>query len=272
MSELDPDALFQVLDKHGVEASIDAAVVIGLGLSSSIDGIEEIASIPYADLPGFPALTVSGHEARMLVGKYAEKTVACLMGRSHFYETGDSRAMSMPLEAIALLGAQHVVLTNTVGSVNADLVPGSLALITDHINFNGRNPLVGSGGDGGFLSMVEAYDPRINRRFKLAAGEAGVQLREGVYMWFSGPSFETPAEVRMAKALGADILGMSVVPETILARRLGLNVTGISAITNFATGFKGAQPSHIETRDVAKQAAVSMRRLLRAFFSMKERG
>ncbi len=248
MSELDPDALFEVLNKHGAGGTIDAAVVLGSGLGSAIEGLEKIATIPYSELPGFPDITVSGHEASLVICKVEQKTIAFLMGRSHYYEKGDSRAMSVPLEAVAIMGAQHVILTNTVGSVNADIVPGSLALITDHINYNGLNPLVGVGGDGGFVSLVDAYDSRINRRFKLAAGVAGVQVRDGVYMWFSGPSFETPAEVRMAKLLGADFIGMSTVPETILARRLGLIVTGISAITNFAAGFKNAVPSHGENQ------------------------
>lgn len=271
MSEIEPDALFDTLNRHGAGGPIDAAIVVGSGLGSAIEGIGEIASIPYSQLPGFPAITVSGHEALMVIGKIETKTVACLMGRSHFYETGDSRAMALPLEAVALMGAQHLILTNTAGSVNADIVPGALALISDHINLNGLNPLVGVGGDGGFVSLVDAYDPRINRRFKLAAGMAGVQIREGVYMWFSGPSFETPAEVRMAKMLGADFIGMSTVPETILARRLGLNVTAISAITNFAAGFKNAVPSHGETQVIARQAAITLRKLLRAFFEMRER-
>ena len=197
---------------------------------------------------------------------------ACMLGRAHYYEKGDNRAMALPLELMAMLGAQHVILTNAASSLNADLVPGSLALITDHINFNGVNPLIGQGGDAGLISMMDAYDARFLRRCKIAAGVAGITIREGIYMWMSGPSFETPAEVRVARTLGADLIGTSTVPETIIARALGLRVTGISAITNFAAGFRGADPDYAGARAVARQAAIALRKLLPAFLAAKTRG
>jgi purine-nucleoside phosphorylase len=180
--------------------------------------------------------------------------------------------MALPIELMAMLGIQHLILTNSATSVNADLVPGTLAIITDHINITGINPLVGRHGDGGFISMVDAYDQRMNRRCKLAASIAGINVREGVYMWFAGPSFETPAEVRLARTLGADLLGNSTVPETIIARTLGLHVTAISAISGYAAGFRNANPSQSEGQSVARQAAISLRRLLPAFLVTKERG
>ncbi|MGE3245123.1 MAG: purine-nucleoside phosphorylase [Beijerinckiaceae bacterium] len=272
MSEDKLIAAFEAVQARGFTGSTDIGIVLGTGLASAVEGIEEIVSIPYAELPGFPETSVSGHQGRFVIGKLEGVTVVCMMGRAHYYETGDSRAMALPIELMAMLGVKHLILTNTAGSVNADIVPGSIALITDHINFSGLNPLIGQKGDGGFISMVDAYDPRINRRFKLISATAGVTVREGVYMWFSGPSFESPAEVKMARTLGADFMGMSTVPETIIARTLALHVTGISAIANFAAGFKNADPTHIETREVARQAAISIRRLLRAYLAAREKG
>jgi purine-nucleoside phosphorylase len=272
MSEDDLFAAVEVVKSRGFTDTISVAMVLGLELSSAIEGMEEIVSIPYSDLPGFPELSVSGHVPQLVFGKIGAVTVACMQGRTHFYEKGDSRAMALPLELMAMLGAQKVILANSASSVNADLVPGSIALITDHINFNGLNPLVGLEGDGGFVSLVGAYDERLVRRCKIAASIAGVTIRDGVYMWFSGPSYETPAEVRMARTLGADFVGTSIVPETIIARRLGLRVTAISVITNFAAGFRGANPDYTEARATARQAAIYLRRLLPAFLATKERG
>ncbi len=263
---------FSVVQSSGFTGTIAAAIVLGSGLASAVDGISKIATIPFSQLPGFPQVSTSDHIPELIIGDLNGVTVACLLGRSHYYESGDSRGMELPLELMAMLGAQHVILTNSATAVNADLVPGSLAVITDHINLNGPNPLIGRGRDGGTTSMVDAYEPHQVRRCKIAAGVAGVTLREGVYMWFSGPSFETPAEVRMARALGADLIGKSTVPETIICRTLGLHVTGISAVTSYSPGFRGANPSQSETRAVSRQAAISLRRLLPVFLTAKDKG
>ena len=272
MSEDNLMAAADVVQARGFTGTISVGIILGSGMASAVEGIEEIVSIPYAELPGFPELSVSTHVPTLVIGTLGGVTVACMLGRAHYYEKGDNRAMAIPLELMAMLGAQHVILTNASSSLNADLVPGSLALITDHINFSGMNPLIGQGGDAGFVSMVDAYDVRLLRRCKISAGIAGVTVREGVYMCTSGPSFETPAEVRMARSFGADMIGTSTVPETIIARALGLRVTGISAITNFAAGFRGADPDYAGARAVARQAAISLRRLLPAFLAAKERG
>jgi purine-nucleoside phosphorylase len=249
---------------------VDVAFVLGTGLGNMADSLENPVVVPYADLPGFPTLTVSGHDGNLAIGTQEGVGVAYMQGRAHYYEKGDPRCMESPIETLALLGAQIVVFTASVGSVNADLYPGNLALVTDHINFNGMNPLIGASGDGGFVSMIDAYDPRLGRRFKRAAVASGVTLREGVYMWFTGPSFETPAEVKMAKSLGADVLGMSVAPEVVLARRLGLRTAAVCIVANFGTGFMGGSPSHSETRNTAAQGGIALRRLIRGFLKTRD--
>ena len=213
---------------------------------------------------------ISGHEGRLVIGTQEGFRVAYMLGRAHYYETGDPRCMAVALETLALLGTHSLLLTAAAGSLKADFYPGTLALVTDHINFSGQNPLVGLASDGGFVSLTETYDQRLMKRLKRATIRAGVTLHEGVYMWFSGPSFETPAEIRMARILGADLVGMSIVPEAILARRLGLRVAAVAVITNFGAGFSGGNPSHSETKEVAMQGAIGLRRLVRAFLRTKE--
>ena len=246
------------------------ALVLGTGLGPVADELSEAVHIPYADLPGFPQSDITGHAMRLSLGWRGAKRVACLVGRAHYYERGDSRAMGPALETLARLGIGDLVLTNAAGSLRADLVPGALALVTDHINYSGLNPLVGSAGDGGFVPMVDAYDPDLRARLAAAAARAEVALGEGVYMWFSGPSFETPAEVRMARMLGADLVGMSTVPEVILARWLGLRVAAVSVVTNYAAGFHGGAPTHAETKEVALRGGLDLRRLIGAFLDNPE--
>ena len=264
------EASLQIIQSRIGAMTLDYAFVLGTGLGSAMEGVEEQIVIPYQDLPGFPAGDVTGHEGKLVIGKQDGANVAYMHGRAHYSETGDPRCMAVPLETLALLGAQNLVLTNAAGSVKADLYPRSLVMLTDHINFNGPNPLVGTVSDGGFVSMSEAYDPRLLRLFKRASVGAGVSLHEGIYMWFVGPSFETSAEIKMARTLGADLVGMSTVPEVIIARRLGLRVAAVSIVTNFGAGFQGGNPSHAETREIAMQGAISLRRLLRAFLKTKE--
>jgi purine-nucleoside phosphorylase len=247
---------------------IHTAVVLGTGLAA-VAGAGDVV-IPYADLPGFPQAGVSGHEGALVLRKDARGCVAFLLGRAHYYENGDARAMAGPLETLAALGVRNLVLTCAAGGVREDLAPGSLALITDHINFSGGNPLIGVQGDARFTPMVEAYDPALRARMRRAADAADVVLQEGVYMWFSGPSFETPAEVRMAGVLGADLVGMSTVPETILARHLGLRVAAVALVTNYAAGVRGGAPDHAETKRVAAQGALQMQALIGTFLEQDD--
>ena len=267
----DVDTNIALLAGRGVAGPVETAVVLGTGLGPVADALEGAVAVPYADLAGFPAVGVSGHGGRLVVGAWEGARVAVLQGRGHYYETGDPAAMRVPLEVLARLGARHLVLTNSAGSLHADWYPGSLALISDHINLSGPNPLVGTAGDDRFVGLADAYDRHLRARLKRAAVQAGITaLREGVYMWFSGPSFETPAEVKMARVLGADLVGMSTVPEVILARRLGLRVAGLSLITNFATGIGGGNPSHGETKDVALGGSLALKRLLRAYLRARD--
>lgn len=267
----DTDQALAILAARGVAGGIETAVVLGTGLGAIADALESPIAVPYTDLPGFPASGVSGHGGRLVVGTWEGARIAVCQGRAHYYETGDAAAMRVPLEVMARLGVRQVILTNAAGSLHPDWYPGSMALIVDHINFSGVNPLIGTAGDDRFVALSDAYDRHLRVRLKRAALQAGVTaLREGVYMWFAGPSFETPAEVKVAKLLGADLVGMSTVPETILARRIGLRVAGVSVITNFATGVGGGNPAHGETKDVALGGSIGLKRLLRAFFRARD--
>ena len=237
-------------------------LVLGSGLGEVAGHLEEATSIPYADLDGFPVPGVSGHGGSLRVGKWAGAPVAVLTGRSHYYEHGRADAMRVPLETLKELGADTLILTNSAGSLRPDMPAGSVMLVTDHINFTGRNPLIGEASDARFVGMTHAYDPGLMELARKAAAAEAVTLAEGVYLWFSGPSFETPAEIRAARVLGADAVGMSTVPEVILARFLGLRVLAFSAITNYAAGMTGAELSHEETKEMAPLAGRVIVRLV----------
>lgn len=253
------------LRANGFDGRFDCAMVLGTGLGRLADDLTDPKGLAYSEIPHFPKVGVSGHGGRVLTGRLDRKRVLLFQGRSHYYETGNANAMRLPIGVVAALGAPPLLLTNAAGSVKLDLRPSSHVLITDHINFSGSNPLLGETDERRFVSMTSAYDERLRKKMKLAAAACGVTLNEGVYMWFSGPSFETPAEVRMARTLGADLVGMSTVPEVILARWLGIRVAAVSVITNFGSGIAGANPTHAETKEVAAAGAIGLRRLLRAF-------
>ncbi len=254
------------LRERGVTEPIGLAIVLGTGLGAIAEALDGPLAVPYADLPGFPRSTVSGHDGQLVVGRWEGVPLAVLQGRSHYYETGNAATMLTPLATLKGLGAHTLVLTNAAGSVNLDWYPGNIAMISDHINLTGVNPLVGAEGDARFVALAEAYDPTLRTRMRRAAVAGGVpNLREGTYMFFPGPSFETPSEVKIAKTLGADLVGMSTVPEVVLARWLGMRVLALSVVTNFATGISGGNPTHAETKQAALMGAVALRRLLRAF-------
>jgi purine-nucleoside phosphorylase len=227
------------------------AVVLGSGLGTLVDQVTDQVRIPYGELAGFPVSGVTGHAAELVAGYLGREPVIMLSGRAHFYEKGDARAMRFPLQMLAGLGVHSLILTNSAGSVREDMPPGSVMQITDHINYSGMNPLIGEEGDERFVGMTNAYDADLSLAMRNAAIRCGLPLFSGVYMWFSGPSFETPAEIRMARILGADAVGMSTVPEVILARYLGLKVAAASVVTNYAAGMTGAELSHEETKDMA---------------------
>ena len=240
------------------------ALILGSGLGGLVDDVEDALRIPYCDIPGFPQSGVSGHSGELVWGLLNGVPVFILSGRIHFYEKGDAAAMRPALEVLKGLGAEILVLTNAAGSTRAELKPGSVMLIDDHINYSGLNPLIGEPSEARFTGMTEAYDERLRNHMRAAAEEEDMPLPGGVYMWFSGPSFETPAEVRMARLLGADAVGMSTVPETILARFLGLKVVAASVVTNYGAGMTGAELSHAETKDVAPRGGAILARILKA--------
>jgi purine-nucleoside phosphorylase len=250
---------------------VAVGLVLGSGLGHLAEAVRGVA-IDYAELEGFPHAGVSGHRPKLVVGELEGVRVAAFGGRAHYYETGDPAAMRPALEALRALGAERLILTNAAGSFRADLPPGTLMLVTDHINFSGRNPLIGEGCERRFVNMTDAYDPGMRADLVAAAEAAGVPLGEGVYAWYSGPSFETPAEIRALGILGADAVGMSTVPEVILARFLGLRVAAVSTITNMAAGLSAETLSHEHTKAMAPLGATKLEELLRAYLRRNRAG
>ena len=238
------------------------AIVLGSSLGRVADIVADPIAIPYARIPGFPRPGVAGHAGLLLAGRIGASDAIVLNGRVHPYERGDAAAMRPVIEALAALHVRAVILLNAAGSLMPGIGPGRLMLITDHINFTGLNPLTGDRGSDRFVSMTGAYDEKLADRLRAAARSEAIDLVEGTYVWFSGPSFETPAEIRAARTLGADAVGMSTVPEVILARRFGLRVAAVSAITNLAAGISGSSPSHEETLREGGRCAADVARLL----------
>jgi purine-nucleoside phosphorylase len=253
---------------------IDVGLVLGSGLGAIADHIAQPTVIAYRDLPGFAWPRVGGHDPELVIGTIGAARVAVMKGRVHYYETGDVAAMWVPLEALAVAGARVVVLTNAAGSTRPEIGPGSLVVVRDHINLTGLNPLIGDADDARFVDLTAAYDPALRVRFAGAAKETGALAGEGVYMWHCGPSFDTPAEVQVARMLGADLLGMSTVPEVIIARRLGLRVLAVSMVTNLAAGLSQQALTHTQTMSAAAASIVPLTRALVRLFEgwRSERG
>lgn len=250
-------------------AATENALILGRIFFGSADLGERVASFPYAELPGFP--TSQGVEdGELIVTMIDGAPTTILKGHSTFHETGDPSLMASPIETLSLLGVRSVLSTGLALSVQADLVPGSIVMLTDHINFSGLNPLIGAPAGGkAMVNMNDAYDKRLLRRAKAAAASAGVSVHEGVMMWFSGPSFETPAEAKVARQLGADLIGWTIAPEAILARRFGLPFAGIAVVTDFGAGFSNGNPSADLSRGPAAAGIVATKRLLRAFLKTR---
>ena len=261
MSKNADDLVRLIRDRAGAEPP-KFGLVLGSGLGHLADAINGVA-IDYADLPGFPHAGVSGHNPKLVIGMLENTRVAVFGGRAHYYESGRGDAMRLPLEVLKGLGAEALILTNAAGSMRADIPPGDLMLLSDHINFSGLNPLIGEQSDARFVPMKDAYDPDLRVALTSAATAEGIDLKDGVYAWYSGPSFETPAEIRAIRTLGADAVGMSTVPEVILARFLGLRVAAISTITNMAAGLSDEAISHEHTKAMAPLGAEKLERILR---------
>jgi purine-nucleoside phosphorylase len=268
------DAAAAIRGRAGAVAP-KAALVLGSGLAGVADRIARPVVIDYDVIPGFPRPSVEGHAGRLVLGEFAGVAVACLQGRVHLYEGTDGRAVRHYIRTLKVLGCEVLVLTNAAGSLRPEAGPGSLMLITDHINMQPVNPLMGPNDDEfgpRFPPLDEAYDATLRGHMHAAAGDAGLALHDGVYLALLGPSFETPAEIRAYGRLGADAVGMSTVPEAIVARHCGLRVAAVSAITNLAVGLGDIPLSHAQTLDVARQCAGDIGRLLAAFFGRLANG
>ncbi len=254
----------EIIRQRAGSEPVRLALILGSGLGHLAHAVEGVA-IPYADLPGFPQVSVSGHNPSLHVGKLAGVRVAVLGAREHYYEKANPAAMRVALETVKALGAGALIATNAAGSMREDIRPGDLMLLSDHINFSGLNPLIGEPTDARFVPMKDAHDPGLRRALQASAQAIGVALPEGVYAWYSGPSFETPAEIRAIRILGGDAVGMSTVPEVILARFLGLKVAAISCITNMAAGLSDEKISHEHTKAMAPLGAAKLERVIRHF-------
>jgi purine-nucleoside phosphorylase len=244
------------------------AVVLGSGLGAFAERLESQTAVPFESLPGFPAPTVPGHRGRLVSGKIAGVPVLALQGRLHGYEGHDVATVAFPARVLGVLGSRALIVTNAAGGVNPGFAPGDLMRIADHLNLSGRNPLVGPNEDAlgpRFPDLSRAYDSRLAEALEAAARESKIPLRHGVYAQIAGPSYETPAEVRALRLLGADAVGMSTVPEVIVAAHQGVPCCGISCITNAAAGISQTQLSHEDVMEVAKRVEETFARLLCAF-------
>lgn len=246
------------------DAPVSIGMILGSGLghiANTVDG----TTIPYSDLPGFPHAGVSGHNPNLVIGDLEGVRVAVFGGRAHYYENGRADAMRLPLEVLKELGADTMLATNAAGSMRQDMPTGSIMCLSDHINFSGLNPLIGEPTDARFVPMKDAYDPDLRQALHAAATATDTEMSDGVYAWYSGPSFETPAEIKAIATLGADAVGMSTVPEVILARFLGLKAAAISTITNMAAGMSDEAISHDHTKAMAPIGAAKLEKVLRGF-------
>lgn len=236
------------------------AIILGSGLGDLADRIEDPVYLPYSDIPDFPRATVVGHSGRFVIGTLAGVEVICMQGRLHSYEGFPYSALALPVRAMQAVGVDTLFISNAAGSFHADMPPGSLMAISDHVNWSGFNPLIGPNDDSvgpRFIDMKNAYDRDLRAQLHAVAKDEDIALHEGVYFWYTGPNFETPAEIRAFKMLGADAVGMSTVPECITAVHCGMKVVAVSAITNLAAGLSDETLSHEHT--LAQSATISDR-------------
>jgi purine-nucleoside phosphorylase len=240
-------------------------LVLGSGLGDFADTLEEAVRIPYQDIPHFPVSTAPGHVGALVIGKKCGQVVAAMQGRIHYYEGHTMQTITFPVRVMAKLGVKNLVLTNAAGGANASYNPGTLMLIRDHINYGFANPLIGENLDEfgpRFPDVSDLYTKELRTAVKDKAAAAGIHLEEGVYMMFTGPNYETPAEVRMAQILGADAVGMSTAPEALVAGHCGMRVVGVSCITNHAAGVTDQKLDHAEVVEIAARVHDTFQQLL----------
>jgi purine-nucleoside phosphorylase len=259
------DAAVAAVKRRCGETVADVAIVLGSGLGDFANRLKDAVAVPYGELPHWPASKVIGHEGRLVIGTLGSRRVAALSGRAHFYEGHDLRTVTFAARVMARLGAKVLILTNAAGGINIQLTPGTLMVIDDHINLLGSNPLVGANEDAfgvRFPDMTEVYSKRLRGIADAVAQEQRLRLGHGVYVAVHGPSYETPAEIRFLRTIGADAVGMSTVPEAIVARHMGVEVLGISCITNAAAGVLPQPLNHDEVMAVARQVRDAFASLL----------
>ena len=240
--------------KDRIQQPPTVGLVLGSGLGDFADTLENPIRIPYSDIPDFPQPTVEGHSGAFVFGTKQGKSVVALQGRLHYYEGFTQQEITLPIRVLAAIGVKTLLLTNAAGGVNLGFQPGDLMLLSDHINYSGANPLIGPNlAEFGprFPDMSDLYTKSLRIAIKEKAAEAGISLQEGVYAMYSGPNYETPAEIRMFRTMGADAVGMSTVPEALVAGHSGLQVIGISCITNMAAGVLPVKLNHAEVVETA---------------------
>lgn len=265
MSEPTPQMAATAIRARFPRAAPRMGLILGSGLGRVAEAIEDGRRLPYSEIPGFPNVAVTGHSGELVVGRLGGMPVACLKGRAHLYEGVAPWQIRLPVRTLKLLGCDILILTNAAGSLRADIGPGRLMLISDHINFMGSSPLVGPNDEAfgpRFPSLDEAYDPDLRQRARATAKALAIDLVEGVYLACLGPAFETPAEIRAFARLGADAVGMSTVPEALVAQHCAMRVLGLSVITNLATGLGSTPHDHAQTLTAAESAADNVRRLV----------
>jgi purine-nucleoside phosphorylase len=255
--------------KRAASQQPKVAIILGSGLGGLSKSIGDAVRIPFRDIPGFPEVTVAGHEGAVIVGTLGGREVVALSGRFHMYEGHPPALASFPVRVFHALGAQELFVSNAAGGISSKLAVGDLMMISDHLNLMGTNPLVGEAQEGElrFPDMTDAYNPGLRWLLRATAEKLGITLREGVYAGLLGPSYETPSEVKMLRLLGADAVGMSTVPEVIVARALGMRVAGISCITNAAAGVTGAALTHAEVLETTNRVSASFERLVTEFLA-----
>ena len=258
------DATAAVLRRRLGAGAPRIAVLLGSGWQPFAERVQDAVDLAYAELPAFPTLAIGGHAALARCGHLGGTPLVVLCGRQHSYETGRADGMKGAIRSLAAWGVQVLVQTNAAGSLEPAMPPGELMLVADHLNLAQRSPLEGETGDARFCDLSAAYDPALRAQARAAARAAGTPLHEGVYAWVLGPQFETPAEIRMLRALGAQAVGMSTVPETILARHAGLKVLALSMITNLAAGMDAEPLSHAQTLAAAQTAGDRAARFVEA--------
>lgn len=268
MSSCSAHEAYAFIRSQHASAQATLGIVLGSGLGPLIDKIDNPITIPYNQIPGFPLCSVSGHTSQLVLGTIHGVAVACLQGRTHFYEGTDPAAMKTMIRTLKLLGCESVLITNSSGSLRPTVQPGALVAIHDHINHQFSSPLVGPNDDEfgpRFVSLENAYDPELRSLFAKAAQDLDIQLSEGVYIGVLGPAFETPAEIRLYQQWGGEVIGMSTIPDVLIARHCGLRVAVLAVITNMAVGMSDVAVTHETTLQGAQQATSALLKLVPAF-------